>query len=102
MSPADFAVSDLRMSTINRLSLRPMISLDDSKLTAEQKSNYVKSITSGKEQTLVSLVKKEGNDLTPVPGVTVEVMPNDSLARTFFSLQIRLKPSQSMEAVENA
>ena len=53
MNPADFAVSDLRMSTINRVSLRPMIELDDERLTADQKSAYVKSIVTGNEKTLV-------------------------------------------------
>lgn len=101
MSGADFAVSDLRMSTINRISLRPMIELDDERLTADQKSAYVKSIITGNENTLISLMKTEGSTKVPVEGVSVTVTPNDSLARIFFSLQISFKTSQSMEAMEN-
>jgi len=101
MTDGSFNVSDLRMSTINRISLRPMIDLDDGRLTADQKSTYVKSILTGKENTLVSLMKTEGGKIVPVEGVSVTVTPNDPLARIFFSLQVSFKPTQSMEAMED-
>lgn len=102
MNPADFAVSDLRMSTINRVSLRPMIELDDERLTADQKSAYVKSIVTGKEKSLIYMIRKQGNTVTPLPQIAVEITPNDPLARIFFSLQVSFKPLESMEAIEDA
>ena len=98
----DFAVSELYISSFVRISFRTQFTTENIDPTRDKRSKYISDLVTGKEKNVVHFGKlDEANNFSPLTGFEAEVVPNDALARSYFSIQVHLSPLESHEQINN-
>jgi len=95
----NYAVSDLRLSHLFRISFRPMIDRNDLDLSDSARTAYIDGEFAASRTTAIELYDENG---VIVPDVKAEIIENTPLAKAFFSLECEWTPSASHEPYPNS